>query len=85
MKHSTHEKIRQTLREFKDGLSVKEISDETGMPKSNLRKALKRMPDTYIDRWYEATGVGKGKYGSVWCIVVPPEDCPRPSNKREKE
>jgi hypothetical protein len=85
MKHSNHEKIRRQLRQNKDGMSVGELADATGVEGSSLRKALIRMPDTYIDRWYEALGVGSGTYGAIWCIVEPPEDCPKPSPKKEKK
>ena len=45
-----------------------------------VRTALKNMPDTYIDRWIKS---GKnGSYFPVWCVVVPPADCPRPRQER---
>jgi hypothetical protein len=85
MRHSNHDKIRQQLRQSKDGLSVGELSDAVGVNPHSIRKALIRMPDAYIDRWYEAGGVGQGMYGAIWCVVVPPENCPKPASKKERK
>ena len=40
-----------------------------------MRKVLKNMPDVYIDRWEPAP---RKQYKAVWCVVIPPIDCPRP-------
>jgi len=46
---------------------------------TNTGQVLKNMPDTYIDRWVERTERGRGKWTAVWCIVIPPLDCPQPT------
>ena len=66
--------IRQLLRENPDGLDVGTIANAVDREIGNVRKRLKEMPDAYIDRW-EKTG---RMYAAIWCIVVPPDDCPRP-------
>jgi hypothetical protein len=67
--------IRVALRGVPEGMTVEELSDLMDRPRENVRKVLKAMPDTYIDRWELAP---KRQYKAVWCIVVPPENCPRP-------
>jgi len=37
------------------------------------------MPDAYIDRWQKINA--KNNYAAVWCVVVPPENCPKPNQK----
>ena len=76
---SQHPKIRKLLHHFNDGLTTKEIANELSMDNENIRKSLKEMPDTYIDRWTKAQQ--KKPAQAVWCAVVPPEDCPRPKSK----
>jgi len=70
--------IRGTLREIPDGMTLEELSELLNRPKSNVRKVLKAMPDVYIDRWEVAP---RGQYKAVWCIVIPPTDCPRPEGQ----
>jgi len=70
--------IRVALRGVPDGMTLEELADLLARPKTNVRKVLKNMPDVYIDRWEVAP---RGQYKAVWCIVVPPSDCPRPEGK----
>ena len=70
--------IRVTLRGIPDGITLEDLSDLLNRPKSNVRKVLKNMPDVYIDRWEAAP---RGQYKAVWCVVIPPTDCPRPDGK----
>jgi DNA-binding transcriptional regulator GbsR (MarR family) len=72
--------IRGTLREIPDGMTLEELSELLNRPKSNVRKVLKAMPDVYIDRWEVAP---RGQYKAVWCVVIPPTDCPRPDGKKD--
>jgi len=67
--------IRVTLRGIPDGMTLEELSELLNRSKSNVRKVLKAMPDVYIDRWEVAP---RGQYKAVWCICIPPTDCPRP-------
>jgi hypothetical protein len=67
--------VRIALRGVPEGMTLEEISELMDRPKENVRKVLKAMPDVYIDRWEAAQ---RGQYKAVWCIVVPPANCPRP-------
>jgi hypothetical protein len=83
MKLSVVNSIRVTLRGIPDGITLEDLSDLLNRPKTNVRKVLKNMPDVYIDRWEVAP---RGQYKAVWCVVIPPKDCPRPegmSNERD--
>ena len=75
MKLSVVNSIRVTLRGIPDGITLEDLSDLLDRPKTNVRKVLKNMPDVYIDRWEVAP---RGQYKAVWCVVIPPKDCPRP-------
>jgi DNA-binding IclR family transcriptional regulator len=71
--------IRQILRSEEDGCTIAELADRLGAPKMSVAAALERMPDTYVDRWTEA---GQQRpYEAIWCVVVPPENCPKPERK----
>lgn len=73
-----HNEVRAKLKEAADGLTVNQIAAITGLEASGVRDMLKRMPDTYIDRW-ELTSTGRGGApAAVWCVVDVPADCPRP-------
>ena len=78
MRHSNHTLIRQLLREAPDGLNVEQIAQRGEATPDAIRAGLRSMPDAYIDRWVE-------RYHrpphSVWCVVVPPENCPKPKPK----
>jgi hypothetical protein len=71
--------IRAILRKEEDGCTVAELADRLAAQKSSIAAALAVMPDTYIDRWTEA---GQQRPSdAIWCVVVPPENCPRPERK----
>ena len=73
---SKHDLVRKVLRESEDGLTAKQITEAVGVDKDPLSRILQTMPDAYIDRW---SGPTKGQYSAVWCVVVPPENCPHPT------
>ena len=73
--------VRVALRGVPDGMTLEDLADLLDRPQSNIRKVLKAMPDTYIDRWEIAP---RGQYKAVWCVVVPPKDCPRPEGKQNE-
>jgi hypothetical protein len=73
---SKHDLVRKVLRDSQDGLTVKQIMDLSQVHTDSLSRILQTMPDAYIDRW---SGPTKGQYSAVWCVVVPPENCPRPT------
>lgn len=80
MSKSRHPEIRALLRENEDGMTVDQLALILKVEKSNaVRTALKQMPDAYIDRWDRP---GLGAYAAVWCVVVPPENCPKPTGRR---
>jgi hypothetical protein len=72
--------IRIALRGVPEGMTLEEISELMDRPRENVRKVLKAMPDVYIDRWEVAP---RGQYKAVWCVVIPPTDCPRPDGRKD--
>lgn len=74
--------IRVALRGVPDGMTLNDLAELLGRDHNNVRKVLRSMPDTYIDRWETAP---RGQYKAVWCIVVPPSDCPRPDGRTDDE
>ena len=78
MRTGLAKELRAILRSHPEGLTTTALTDMTGRDKENVRKQLNQMPDTYIDRW---EGPHRGQYNSVWCIVVPPDDCPHPTKQ----
>ena len=75
---SKHNLVRRVLRDSEDGLTVKQIMDLSQVHTDSLSRILQTMPDAYIDRW---SGPTRGQYSAVWCVVVPPENCPRPTRE----
>ena len=76
---SHHPKIREMLREHEDGMTINWLAEFLELKPDYVRGALEGMPDAYIDRWTKAP---KGKtYEAIWCVIVPPENCPRPTRK----
>jgi hypothetical protein len=73
--------IRQILRKEEDGCTVAELADRLEAKNSSIAAALAVMPDAYVDRWTEA---GQSQpYEAIWCVVVPPEDCPQPTRRKK--
>ena len=74
--YSYNKVVREALRAHPDGLTTIQIHSATNAPQDTIRSILHNMPDAYIDRWvYRGT---KKYLSAVWCVVVPPENCPRP-------
>ena len=71
------QEIRALLRTNSDGMTLEQIVWAVKRDKANIKKIIRAMPDAYIDRW---EAVPRKQYAAVWCVVVPPEDCPRPEN-----
>ena len=71
------QEIRALLRANSDGMTLEQIVWAVKRDKANVKKNVRAMPDAYIDRW---EAVPRKQYAAVWCVVVPPEDCPRPEN-----
>jgi len=74
-----HPYIRRLLHQYHDGLTSMQIAERLDRKRDTVYRALRDMPDTYIDRWT----IAKIRQPSeaVWCAVVPPEDCPKPTKK----
>ena len=79
MRKSNQTLLRELLREHTDGLTVAQLAGLTALNPDSIAPSLKCMPDAYIDRWF-ATGRNR-YYSAVWCVVVPPENCPKPNQK----
>jgi len=77
--YSYNEDVRRVLRDNPDGLTVEQIVALIAAPNNTINRLLKNMPDAYIDRW-QRRGV-KNYMSAVWCVVVPPENCPRPNRR----
>ena len=75
--------VRQLLRLNPDGMDVGTIANVLDREPNNIRRVLSTMPDAYIDRWTHHGGTGMPS--AIWCVVVPPENCPRPDAKRKRK
>lgn len=82
MRKSSQTAVRVLLREHTEGLTVAELSEKTGVHVNSIQRCLKDMPDAYVDRW-STTGYKKC-YSAIWCVVVPPENCPKPEPRKSK-
>lgn len=76
--------VRKLLRQNPDGLTTHEISEMTQIYRGHLSRILNKMPDAYIDRWVMTSG-SRRWMRAVWCVVVPPENCPRPGYTRKEK
>ena len=78
---NTATKMRAVLRANPDGKTTRELALSLGLKShEDAQKTVVRMPDAYIDRWTEfKDSKGRKFYTPVWCVVVPPENCPKPS------
>lgn len=56
-----------------------QIAELAETDKSHISRIVRSMPDAYIDRWLK-TGQ---RVTAVWCVVVPPDNCPRPERKKK--
>ena len=77
MHKSNHHAIRMALHKYHDGLTVTEIAERIEKPRDSIHRSLTEMPDAYIDRWV-SNKEHKKQWAAVWCVVVPPENCPKP-------
>ena len=80
MSRPRHFEIRKLLHQYHDGLTAMELSERLQLLHDSTYNALRNMPDTYIDRWTKAKQGQPSQ--AVWCVVVPPEDCPKPRPKK---
>ena len=80
MRKSRHPDIRAALLKAEDGLTRKQLCEQTGIADYSIRAALKAMPDVYIDRYLNK---GSGAPRPIYMAVKVPEDCPRPERKKD--
>jgi hypothetical protein len=78
---SNHHAVRMLLQKYPDGLTAAEIAERTEKEPPSMRRALTEMPDAYIDRWI----AHRKQWTAVWCVVVPPQNCPKPTTTKRKE
>ena len=57
--------IRAYLKQHREGKTVYEIAEETGRKPSNIRSALEKMDDAWVER-YEPTGTTRR---AIWRVV----------------
>jgi predicted transcriptional regulator len=72
--------VRDLLRKS-DGMTIAQIAEVVGTDKTHVHRMLRAFPDAYIDRWIK----NGQRVSAVWCVVVPPENCPRPESRRNKK
>ncbi len=75
MRKSNHYTVRMLLQKYPDGLTVCDIAERVEKSTTSSRRALLGMPDAYIDRWIAY----RKQWVAVWCVVVPPDNCPKPT------
>lgn len=73
--------VRKLLRASPDGMTIAQITAASEIQQDSLSRILRLMQDAYIDRW---VGPIRGQYSAVWCVVIPPENCPHPVNSEVK-
>lgn len=69
--------VRQALKDHPDGLTSAELQAMIGACRPNIRRALRAMPDTYVDRWRRGSC---NAFEKVWCVAYVPPDCPHPKD-----
>jgi hypothetical protein len=69
--------LREALRGCFDGMTVRELVEQTGIEDRQVRRVLHNMETVYIDRW--KPGGYQTRTQAIYCIVEIPENCPRPS------
>ena len=77
MHKSNHHAIRMLLQQYQDGLTATEMAERLEKDRGSINRALPQMPDAYIDRWTSH----RKQWAAVWCVIVPPENCPKPMEK----
>ena len=77
MRKSNHYGIRMVLQKYPDGLTVSELAERLEKDRGAINRALPQMADAYIDRWTAC----KSQWAAVWCVIVAPENCPKPKEK----
>lgn len=82
MKPSKHPAIRSVLRASGTAMTAKEISARVGIDADNVRQALRRMPDTYIEAYALSR---RSVHEALWRVVIPPPNCPHPKPRTPRK
>jgi hypothetical protein len=82
MRANSTPSLRTLLRANPDGLDVGTIANYFEREPCSIRRALSTMPDAYIDRWVKRKG---NPATAIWCVVIPPENCPKPDNNPRRK
>lgn len=77
MRKSNHHAVRMLLQHYHDGLTAADAAERLEKDPNHIRRALAEMPDAYIDRWI----AHRKQWTAVWCVIVAPKNCPKPSEK----
>ena len=77
-----HPDIRRLLRRHCDGMTVLDLAEQLDRKADSIYAALRNMPDSYIGSWTEAQRQAPAE--AVWCVVIPPKDCPKPNARHTK-
>lgn len=78
---SHHPLIRRLLQQYHDGLTTAMLAERLDVPRETMHRSIRAMPDVYIDRWTAPKLQAPSEI--VWCVVVVPEDCPKPSKTKK--
>lgn len=84
MRQSRHPQIRKLLLATPDGMTAPEIAEALGINNKEISQTMHAMPDSYIDRWQPPARGKRGRSAAVWCVVVVPEDCPKPEPRGKR-
>ena len=81
MNKSRQPYVRELLRAHPEGLTIRQLQQRMNKIKpSSVHSCLRKMPDAYIDRWVLEVG-SRGQFHAVWCVAIPPADCPYPTER----
>lgn len=87
MKKAHAPAVRELLRANPEGLTNQEIRDKLGLDEvkqATMLRVLQGMPDVYVDRWVLLRNA-RGQFSAVWCAVVPPANCPYPTDRPDRQ
>jgi hypothetical protein len=82
VKRDLRAEVRTLLLAKPEGMTIRDLVVATGASDKSVRHSLGSMPDTYIDRWEFPR---QGPLAAVFCAVVVPENCPRPTRLKRTE
>jgi hypothetical protein len=74
------QKLAREVLRASDGLTVEQVAQAADIGLSRAYRIINAMPDAYIDRWIKRGNITT----AVWCVVIPPPNCPRPKSRRNK-